>query len=409
MGIMLAGPTTAFAARRPKSALLILLCLVLTPLLNAQPKGVVEGRLINRTDPSIAARAVTVEAVSLGAGMSVLKTTKTDSSGGFRLEGLPENQRLLIRADYKTVLYHAMAGFDADGKARVEIEVYEPTASMKDIRIEGGRIAFQMTGDRLKSLESVSVKNETKPPRTYVNPEGTFRFSKAPGILETPVITVAAPGSSMPVVQAALESPDGRSYYSLYPLRPGTTTFEVEQLLPYSGRSYVYVKKFYADVGPLEIGVIPRDMALSGRGLSRIHDDPQGNFAVYRSEPLRAGSEVVWTFSGGTPVGARDASEAGGAAVRAVPGPVIRNAFIIGPLLLMGLILILWYGFHRDPGGSADSRMQQLKRRREQLLDDIADLDRRHEAQALDRQEYLRRREAAKRRLRRVILLMRKS
>ena len=87
-------------------------------MLNAQPKGVVEGRLINRTDPSIAARAVTVEAVSLGAGMSVLKATNTDSSGWFRLEGLPENQRLLIRADYKTVLYHAMAGFDADGVAQ---------------------------------------------------------------------------------------------------------------------------------------------------------------------------------------------------------------------------------------------------------------------------------------------------
>lgn len=409
MEIMRPEFTKALAARFRNLVHLILLSLALPPFLNAQAKGVVEGRLINRTDPSMKARGVQVEAVAMGAGMRVIQASTTDTSGRFRLEGLPEKQRLVIRADYKTVYYYGMASPDAGGAAYVEIEVYETTDSMKDIRIEGSRIAFQMTGDRLKSLESVSIRNETKPPRTYVNPEGTFRFSKPPGILEAPVITVTAPGSSMPVVQAALESPDGKSYYSLYPFKPGTTTFEIEQLLPYSNRSYTYVKRFYGDFGPLEIGVIPRDMALSGQGLSKVHDDPQGNFAVYRSEPLRDGSEIVWTFSGGTPIGTQEASEGGGASVRAVPGPVVRNAFIIGPLLLLGLILALWYGLHHAPSVPADSRMRQLKQRREELLDHIADLDRRYEAQALDRQEYLREREEAKRRLRRLLLLMKKS
>ena len=42
-------------------------------------------------------------------------------------------------------------------------------------------MAFQMVGDQLKSLETVTFNNKTKPPRTFMNPEGNFRFSKASG------------------------------------------------------------------------------------------------------------------------------------------------------------------------------------------------------------------------------------
>ena len=125
-----------------------------------------------------------------------------------------------------------MLTMDATGRASADIEVYEPTTSMKDIRVERAQMAFQLAGDQLRSLETLTFNNQTKPPRTFASPEGAFRISKSAGIMEIPQIRVTAPGSSMPVVQPALESADGQSYYSQYPLRPGTTTFEVQQTLP---------------------------------------------------------------------------------------------------------------------------------------------------------------------------------
>ena len=391
---------------------ILLLWFAFLPIVYPQQKGVVEGRLIDRTDSSIVARGVELEVIELGAGMSIIRVDKTDSSGRFRIEGLPENSRLMIRANYKGANYHSQFTFDHAGKATVEIEVYEPTTSMKEIEVEGIQMAFQVEGDRLKSLETVAFNNKTKPPRTFTSPEGNFRISKPPGILEPPEIRVTAPGSSLPLVQSALESADGQSYYSLYPLRPGVTTFEVQQLLPYANRSYTYVKKFYEDAGPIDIGVIPQDLVLSGKGLTKIQTDAQRNFSVYLSEPVKAGSVVEWTFTGGTPVAEQATSEsAEEPAITAMPNEIERNALIIGPLLLLGFILILWYAFNHFLTGSRsgmDARLRQLKELRERLLNSVADLDRRYDEHSMGQQEYLRKREEGKRQLRRISLLLKK-
>jgi hypothetical protein len=394
-----------------KILLPIFLFLILAlPAAHPQQKGVAEGRVVNGTDPSIIVRSVELDIVELGAGMRIVKTAATDSSGKFRVDGLPESGRLMIRVNYKDVNYHRQFSLNAGGRATVEIEVYEPTTSMKDIQVEATRMAFQIAGGQLKSLEAVTFNNKTKPPRTFMNPEGNFRFSKPPGIVEPPAVRVTAPGSTMPLVQAPLESPDGQSYYSLYPLKPGVTSFEVQQVLPYSNRNYAYRKKFYREIASMDIGVMPKDMALSGQGLTRISTDAQQDFSVYRSAPVKAGTEVTWTFSGGTAVSEPESAETdAGPAIEARPDIISRNALVIGPLLLMGFVLVLWYAFNRMQKGtqkSASLRIRELKDRREQLLNAIVELDHRHEMHAINRQEFLRQREESKRRIRRISLLL---
>ncbi len=382
---------------------------VFLPALYSQQRGVVEGRIINGTDPAIVARSVELDIVELGAGMNIIKTATTDASGRFRIENLPATGRLMIRAVYKDVNYHSQFSMDASGKASVEVEVYEPTTSMTGIQVENLQMAFQIAGDRLDSIETITFNNKTRPPRTMMNPEGNFHFAKASGITELPQLRVTAPGSSMPVMQSPLESPDGQSYYSLYPLKPGITRFEVRQVLPYADRKYVFKSKMYQDVDSIDIGISPMDMALAGEGLSKVSVNSQQNFAVYRSGPVKAGSEITWTLSGGTAVSAPEASQAEGSRVEEMPDAIGRNALVIGPLLLAGFILVLWYAFSRmqlASDKSANPRMRELKERREQLLNTIADLDHRNEINALDRREYQRLREDNKRRLRRISLLM---
>ena len=389
---------------------MILLLFLVLPAAYAQQKGVAEGRVVNGTDPSIMVRSVELDIVDLRSGMSIIKTAVTDVSGRFRVDGLPESGPLMVRVSYKDVNYHRQFNPGANGMSKVEIEVYEPTISAKDIEAGENKIAFQMVGDQVQSLESVTFNNKTKPPRTFMNPEGNFRFSKPPGIIAPPQVRVTAPGSTMPLIQAPLESPDGQSYYSLYPLKPGVTSFEVQQALPYSNHAYAYIKKFYADVHSMDIVVMPKDMVLSGQGLTRISTDEKQGFSIYRSAPIKAGTEVTWTFSGGTASSVPEAAEAaGGSAVESRPDFIRSKALVIGPLLLMGFVLVLWVAFNRtqkDKPKPPGHRTSDLKNRREQLLNAIAELDHNHEVHAISESEFLRQREASKRQLRRISLLL---
>jgi hypothetical protein len=207
------------------------------------------------------------------------------------------------------------------------------------------------------------------------------------------------------LAQNPLESPDGTSYYTLYPLRPGTTTFEVEYVLPYHDRKYTFRKRVYEDISFFQIGLIPRDLVVAGEGLTLVHENEERNFAVYSGGPIRAGAEITWTFSGGTPMAA-SSGESDRVSVRPMPTSVGRNALLIGPLALMTLVLVLWYAMNRTAAAGSDPRMKALRERRELLLSYIASLDDRYERQALDHSEYLPQRERARRQLRRVMALL---
>jgi hypothetical protein len=401
--------TKRFALSLGRYSILLLALTLLWRPAYSQQTGIAEGRLVNRTNPAIIARGATLDIVGLSGGMSVIKTAVADDSGKFRIEGLPVSEPLMIRTNYKGANYHTQLSFNKTGEAHVEIEVYESTDSMAGIQVQEAQIVFQAAGRQLASVETITYNNKTNPPRTYVNPEGSLRVSKAAGILELPKIRVTAPGASMPVVQPALESPDGQSYYSQYPLRPGTTTFEIQQILPYENRSGVFTKKFFQDANSLTIGLIPKDMVLSGPGLSKIKTDSDNKFSIYMSSPVKAGTEVVWKFSGGSAVEQQETpTEEETSKIETMPNAIQRNTLIIGPLLLAGFIVVLWFAFNYAPEGAHGSAAgtRPLAGLREKLLSQIADWDRRYEAHDLSRHEHQHLRDAAKRRLRGISLLM---
>ncbi|PYV13730.1 MAG: hypothetical protein DMG07_13555 [Acidobacteria bacterium] len=385
-------------------------CLSAAP---AQGQGVIEGKLVNQTDPKIVPSGVEIDVIQLGAGMSVVKSAVSDARGQFRIEGLPTGGPLLVRANYQSVNYHGRVAFSGDTRASVEITVFETTTSWKGIRAERVLLGFQNDGEHLRALETYTFVNQTEPKRTFMSLEGTFRFSKPEGIAEVPQMTATGPGAAMPLRQSPLESADGKSYYSLYPLRPGNTKFEVEYTLPYHERSYTFRKKFFQDLESFQVGVSPRDMSVSGAGLAKVHDEEKKNIAVYSGGPAKAGAEIAWTFSGGTPSAAsRSGAAAGESKIKPMPNDVGQNALLIGPLLLMALVVVLWYAHNTVMAGAPkgqDSRTRELKARRDTLVEFIARLDEEHEKGALARGDYQRRREAAKRQLRRVSMLLGKK
>jgi hypothetical protein len=92
-----------------------------------------------------------------------------------------------------------------------------------------------------------------------------------------------------------------------------------------------------------------------------------------------------------------------------MPTMVAQNALILGPLLLIGFVVVLWYAVnHISEGGSRtdEIRARELKQRRDQLLNYLASLDHQYENQAIERREYVRQREQGKRQLRRISILL---
>jgi len=344
-------------------SLIILWLVAAAAPIAAQNRGVAEGRLINRTDPAIVAGNAELEVLLLSGGMDIIKTATTDSRGAFRIENLPDDMPLMLRAVYKGANYHGMLMFGEDGKARLDMDVYETTTSMKDIRVDEADMAFQLTGDHLHAVETYMVVNNASPPRVYLNTEGNFRVSKAPGILEPPRFRITAPGSEMPLTQSALESADGESYYSLYPLRPGNTIFEFHQTLPYTTGKYVYEKKFFQDIPEILVGVIPFDMTLSGDGLKKTEDHAAENFSVYSAGAVGANDTAIWTFAGGTPV--MEMEEEHGLSettIIAMDGVVGRNALTIGSIILTVFVLTLLFASRRISGApETELRMTREK------------------------------------------------
>jgi len=381
----------------------------------AQSQGIVEGTLINGTDPLLVPADADLDVISLRNGMSIIKSGKVDPEGRFHFDGIPIDADIMIRANYQSASYLERVAFNNSGNASVEMKVYETTKSMNDIHVQAPQIAIQSIGDRLQTVETISFDNRTNPPRTFMNEEGNYRFSKPPDILEVPEVKITAPGSSMPLTQTPLESPDGQSYYSIYPLRPGITTFEVLQILPYPGKSRTFRKRFFYDINSLDIGVIPYDLNLSGEGFNKIQVDVQKNFSIYRGGQIKAGTEVVFTLSGGTALPdtqtADETADSDQTIVQSYPSTIVLNGTIIIPLLLMGFVLVLWYAVnYAQPGTqrNRDSNAKELKERYGRLLNLLAVLDHQYETQAIDRREYRRQREYGIRLLRRISMLLNK-
>ena len=401
-------------SRRAACALACLLALGPAAALLAQ--GVIEGQLVNGTDPKIKPKGAEIDVIQLGGGgLNALKSAVTDAEGRFRVEGLPTSDPLLVRANYLAVNYNGRPSFDASGRARLEITVYETTAKFDGIRVDDVRLGFQLDGEHLRALETYTFVNDTRPARTFSSPDGTFRFTKPEGLEQMPGVTVTAPGSTMPLQQSPLESADGKSYYSLFPLRPGKTTFEVQYTLPYHDRRYELRKTFYRDVPSYQIGIAPHDLALAGAGLEKTHSEAKRNFAIFSGGAVKSGAELVWSFSGGSPQSSPPQDSAAGegeSKIRPMQDMIGRHALVLGPLMLAILIAILWWA-HNSVAAKAQkieaARTKELRARRDALLDRIASLDDRFEGGAIERRDYARQREQSKRQLRRIAALLGKK
>jgi len=238
--------------------------------------------------------------LTLGQGMEEAGRTKADSKGNFSFK-LDAQGPHLVRAIHQGVTYHRMA---PPGTTSVEVEVYDVAKQIDGLEVVADIMRFQAGQGQLDVQRIFAVQNTSKPPRTQMN-ERNLEFNVPEGakIVSGSAMTANGnPLNSMPVPED-----DKKTRYSfLFPLRPGTTQFEIEYQLPYDGKANIDPKSLY----PLQhfVAIVPKGMqfsAASGTNYQQMPDPQQPDANVQVASGAQAGQSLAFQISGEGTLGAR--------------------------------------------------------------------------------------------------------
>ncbi len=190
------------------------------------------------------------------------------------------------------------------GTTSVEVEVYDVAKQVDNLEVVADIMRFQAGQGQLDVQRIFAVQNTSKPPRTQMN-ERNLEFNVPEGakIVSGSAMTQNGnPLNSMPVP----EDDKKTRYAFLFPLRPGTTQFEIEYQLPYDGKANIDPKSIY----PLQhfVAIVPKSMqfsAGSGTNYQQMPDPQQPDANVQVASGAQAGQALVFQISGEGTLGAR--------------------------------------------------------------------------------------------------------
>lgn len=235
----------------------------------------ITGKVTNATTGKPAA-GDTVDLLALQQGMSVLSSTKTDSTGTFTFNIDDVNSPHLVRVSHDGVNYFPAGGPLRPGMTSTSIDVYDSTQKADAITTNVNVLRLQADGSSLQAVELIAVKNASNPPHTVAG-DKTYTFF-LPEDAQLDQVLAEAPGG-MAVNTAA--TPAGPGQYILkYALKPGETRFEVAYHLPYSGQAS-FAPKVTGSVQHFVI-MVPKSMTFEAAGGAKFApmDDKSANIQV---------------------------------------------------------------------------------------------------------------------------------
>lgn len=232
--------------------------------------------------------------LSLGQGMEESGRTKSDAKGNFSFKLDNAQSPHLVRAIHEGVTYHRMA---PPGTTSVEVEVYDAAKKLEGIEVVADIMRIQVEQGQLEVMRAFAVQNNSKPPRTQMN-EHNLEFVVPEGaqIVEGQAMTA----NGQPVNSAPVPEDDKKTRYSfLFPLRPGTTQFQVAYQLPYTGNANIDPKSIYS----LQhfVAILPKSIQFSaapGTKYQAMNDPQQPDANVQVASGAALGQTLAFKISG---------------------------------------------------------------------------------------------------------------
>lgn len=192
--------------------------------------------------------------IKFAAGMEEAGHTKTDAQGKFTFN-FDDNGMHLIRAIHQGVTYHQPA---PPGTSSVDVTVYDVGTKIAGINEVADVMFVQAALGRLDITRVFAVDNTSNPARTQMN-DANFEFY-IPENAQIDGAQAQTAGGQGVNVQPAPQA-QKRRYAFVFPLRPGTTQFQISYHLPYSGKATIDPKLIY----PLQhfVAEVPRSITFA--------------------------------------------------------------------------------------------------------------------------------------------------
>jgi hypothetical protein len=258
--------------------------------------------------------------ITLGQGMQEAGRTKSDAKGNFSLK-LDQEGPHLVRVVHQDVTYHRMA---PPGTTSVEVEVYDVTKKVEGIEVVADIMRIQAEQGQLEIMRAFAVQNNSKPARTQMN-ERNLEFFVPEGAKMVEGSALTQGGNPLSVMPVPVDDKKTRYAFN-FPLRPGTTQFQIAYQLPYDGSANVDPKSLY----PLQhfVAIIPKGMqfaAAPGTSFKPMNDPQQPDADVEVASGAQAGQSLAFKVSGQGTLEARQEnagqpSDSGGAQSDNRPG-----------------------------------------------------------------------------------------
>ncbi len=310
----------------------------------------------------------------LGEGMEPIASLENPGAEAV-LEGPPAGgpQPFLIQATYGGVNHNQPVRLDPTGAGEATLTVFETFSDWDDdaIALTTWRILYRRapSGDRLRVDHIMMVSNQTNPPRTFRDPEESFRMRLPPEGVRIGLPNMSATGSvGMPVPQSLFPVGDDGAFASRTAFKPGETEIVFSYEVDYTAERHEV--SLIAPRSSPEVLLLasPEDMALTlpddaPTGWSVLDPDPEAGLAAARKFGIGAGESVRMVLRGGSvpaPAGnpalppvaepGRDENQVG--TIGLLPDPARRTHGILGMLMAAALAFGLLHRAFSGTGGS---------------------------------------------------------
>jgi hypothetical protein len=249
------------------------------------------GRVINGTTRTA---AIGDEVVLLGLsndGMNEIARTRTDRAGRFGLRVNDPQATHVVRVVHEGVTYHQVVPPDVNN---VSIEAYDVTANADGISAVMDVERFESIGDQLEVKQLVTMRNESKPPRTLMK-DRSFEIQLLPEAKVKYGLVQVEDAQALKQKPIAGDVPG--QYYFVFPIRPGDTRFAVVYQVPYTGEATI--RPTIRDARERFVAMLPKSMKfepIDPRVYQPMENTTPDN--VQTTEPVAPDQTVSFHISG---------------------------------------------------------------------------------------------------------------
>jgi hypothetical protein len=232
--------------------------------------------------------------LTLGQGMQESGRTTADAKGNFSFKLDSAQSPHLVRAIHQDVTYHSLV---PPGTTSVQVEVYDVSKKVEGINVVADIMRVQVEQGQLEIMRAFAVENKSQPPRTQMN-ERNLEFYVPEGAQIIQGSAMTANGNPLNSIPVAVD--DKKTRYSfIFPLRPGTTQFQVAYQLSYTGSANIDPKSVY----PLEhfVAILPKSIqfsAATGADFRTMNDPQEPDATVQVVSSTKAGQPLAFKISG---------------------------------------------------------------------------------------------------------------